>query len=789
MPIGKPLPFISQKSVRQALDILVYSSSKPDTPLLFLLLVDEFLLNPALPTMANSREYALAHILGYAITLEFTRQRQIFDIAIPELNDSRESTLTLIKEDAKVASPEIVGWSWLYHHFVRVDLSVSPQEFCDIAHIDERTLRRYQSHSSKRLTDLLVDAEWKTRTLQRKRRLYSELPVSTTFPIMGREALTEDLVQTLTELRSAHFQISGGKGVGKTTFVERVLRTQIDSEDVEQLIWIDRPSSCNFVRHRLLERLIPIQSQIGLREYFQIYRTIIVLDDAEMLYEDTEGLLELLKLLAVATVFIICNFHAPLINTIQVALAELDRANARNLIRYFFKTMKGYGEVDEDTIQLIQKHVGGNPLALQLTVLNWSRMNIQGLTSNIGLDAIFNYLFESIELDLKRAWVAFAILSPGIFDYAELHKMWPQCITAQTIDQLLGRHLLQISLNSKHSYALVDSARNYVRERYGSDLRVRGMVEELIEDLDAADVTDVMHIENILMNDWIIIESGKRKRWVDNWWRIGLSSHHWSNWCVLLEAEARADAPDIDMAIGYAACLRHLGEAEAARNYLYRLMEDTGRKGAFGDQAIAMAELAIVERQIGAYESASSLLASVERVSVRLKLDFLYENIALEQAQIAVDVRDVENFADLMVKMPHNPRADLLRSEMFLLWNDIESSRQVAETILSLPELELTTKAHVHDILGRMYEQLSDLQKAEEHFSWCLMIVEKNDDSFSIARAQSNLGSILLRLKHFEEAQILLTNAENQQLLLNDRVGLATTRHNLRQLEIEIATS
>jgi hypothetical protein len=69
------------------------------------------------------------------------------------------------------------------------------------------------------------------------------------------------------------------------------------------------------------------------------------------------------------------------------------------------------------------------------------------------------------------------------------------------------------------------------------------------------------------------------------------------------------------------------------------------------------------------------------------------------------------------------------------------------------------------------------------------MIVEKNDDSFSIARAQSNLGSILLQLSHFEEAQILLTNAENQQLLLNDRVGLATTRHNLRQLEIAIATS
>jgi hypothetical protein len=69
------------------------------------------------------------------------------------------------------------------------------------------------------------------------------------------------------------------------------------------------------------------------------------------------------------------------------------------------------------------------------------------------------------------------------------------------------------------------------------------------------------------------------------------------------------------------------------------------------------------------------------------------------------------------------------------------------------------------------------------------MIMEKGEDAFFIARAQSNLGSVLLRLKHFEETRVLLENAESHQSLLNDRVGLAATRHNLRQLEIEIATS
>ncbi|MEO8607672.1 MAG: tetratricopeptide repeat protein [Chloroflexota bacterium] len=789
MQTGRPRPFISQKNVRQALDSLVYSTPHLDTPLLYLLLVEEFLLNPDLPAIDNPREYALAHILVTTITTEFTRQRQIFKIALPEIDLSRENIRILIENDAKSASAEMIGWSWLYHHFVRVDLNFSPQEFCDLVHIDERTLRRYQNHISKRLTVLLADDEWQTRILHRKRRLYSELPVSNVFPIMGRAGIIGKVLKTLNELHSAHFQIMGVKGMGKTALVTNVLQTQIAADNVDQLIWIGRPSSREFVRRLLLERLLPPQSQVGLREFLQMHKTFIVLDDAELLYEDMEGLYELLSLLSDAAVFITSNIHAPLLNTFRTDLKELDRGTAFDLIRYFFNAVNDNEQVDDDIVDLIHKYIGGNPLALQLTISNWSPINIDALSSNIGLDTIFKYLFESLEDDLKYAWIAFAIVSPGVIDYGELRHIWTPYFTPQTVDQLLRRHLLQNASDHAGKYSLIDSACTYIRERYDKDFQLRQMVETLVAMLEESNTTNVIYIENILTSDWLGMEQARRNQWVEAWWRIGLSNHHWSNWCSLLEANAKSDAPEIDRAIGYASCLRHLGETAAARNYLHRLVEITGGKGDFKNQAIAMTELAIVERQMGAYESADSWLARAEHTADRYKLDFLYEKLVIEQAQIAVDIQDIERFAQLIALMPHNPRAELLKSEIFLLIDDIESSRHIAETLLPLPELEFITRARVHDILGRIYEKLGDLEQAEEHFSWSLMIIEKNDDSFAIARAQTNLGSILLRLKHFEEAGILLINAENQQLLLRDMVGLATTQHNLRQLEIAIATS
>jgi hypothetical protein len=57
----------------------------------------------------------------------------------------------------------LIGWSWLYYAYVRVELHLSAAQFCEVAHIDPRTLRRYQKRAMLRLTARLIAGEQQAR--------------------------------------------------------------------------------------------------------------------------------------------------------------------------------------------------------------------------------------------------------------------------------------------------------------------------------------------------------------------------------------------------------------------------------------------------------------------------------------------------------------------------------------------------------------------------------------------------------------------------------------------------
>jgi hypothetical protein len=595
-------------------------------------------------------------------------------------------------------------------------------------------------------------------------------------------------LRSLTEGHTYHFQVAGEPGIGKSSFVQHIVRTQVFAQELDQLIWIDKPVSCDFARQLLIERLLPAQSAIGLQEYLKVYRTVIVFDGIEALYADRDNLLTLLNQLSDAVVFLICHYHEPILNTVQVVLPELEQAESQQFIRYCFETFSIKWEADEDTARVIYERVGGNPLALQLTILNWPRMNIHA-SVHLGLDAIFGNLYDSIEYPLRCIWIAFALVSPGAQKYEILREIWPQFFTISNMNRLVGFHLLSAAGNRHDAYSLVDSARNYIRERYANDLSVREIVLNLIEVLDNHEFVPIAYVESLLISDWIVFPEGKRTQWINKWWKVGLAEHRWATWGLFIEAEQKLGNTDVSIGLGYANCLRHLGETATAKKLLIALVERAGGQGTFADQAHVMAELAIIERENGAYRKATSWIERADRIARRLKLPELTVRCIIERAQIAVDSGEQDSFAQLLMVLPDSPRAELLRIEMLFLQNNIEAGIHFAERLLASPDITLFTKAYAHNLLGQIYEHLHDFSKAHEHIVWSLMIFEREGDAFAMARAQCNLGGILLQLLHYREAQILLLAAKDRQILLNDRVGLAVTRHNLQQLAVAIATS
>lgn len=787
MQSGNSRPFISYESVRHALDSLVHMSSGLDSALLALSLVDEFLLDPDFPDVLHSREYALLHVLSSIISGAYSDLRATYGLETLDTAKRRDEMLKLIEEDAAQGSQELMGWGWLFHHFVQINSSITSNEFCGICHIDERTLRRYQARVIKRFTDLLIEAEWAARTTQRKRRLLKELPGLSKFPLVGRFAVLEKANEIMSEVSGAHLQITGEKGVGKTAFVERLLAEQIDAHRLDQIVWINQPVSCEFVYHILVETLVPEQSRIGLRDLLQVQRVAIVIDDFDTLAAKPNDVQELLRTLVSATVFLTSSFYVPLTGTSQILLNELKQPDASELIFYLFYAINSTEAVDSQMVETIWHQVGGNPLALQLTVKNWSRINEHGLITNIGLDTIFENLFISLEESLQRAWVAFAMLAPASFEYQQVHDVWPDNLTWENINRLVDCNLLLAHIGSNvRTYSLANSAANFVRERYSVDAYVQHLVSELLSALKDKNNNYSRILEAVLLNPWLKIDASDYAQYI---YREDEVTQRWTNKRIILERGFNTSAPDVNTGIAYATCLRHLGENRAARSILNYLLKYAGQRGDFANQPLILKEISVIERQTGNYENAHLLISNAAKMADNQSLDAaIVDVIALEQAQIAVDTRNIEGLDRMLRDLPSDPKTDILRSEAYLIRNDFVTARRLAESVLVSPDISLLASAHVHDVLGRIYEKLGDYIRAQEHFSWCLMILEKEGDLYSVARAQSNLGGTLIRLKYYEEAGILLKSAENHQILLHDFTGLAVTRHNLKQIDIQITT-
>lgn len=153
-------PPISEEAVRAALNGLLYTASaRVKNPLEALVLVDMRLRDPLLPHSPQIRRYTLAEVLTDIITERLRGHRAALTLALPKPDDTREVVLMQIALDGATENIELIGWSWLYARYVRVDLSLMGEAFMQTAVTDERTLRRYQVHGVRRLTERLIALE------------------------------------------------------------------------------------------------------------------------------------------------------------------------------------------------------------------------------------------------------------------------------------------------------------------------------------------------------------------------------------------------------------------------------------------------------------------------------------------------------------------------------------------------------------------------------------------------------------------------------------------------------
>jgi hypothetical protein len=134
-------------------------------PLETLALVEQVLADPMFPPCDYGRTIALGLVLNTLITKALARHRDamLLPRRVPET--SRHDALRSIAADVQTGNRELIGWSWLYYHYVRVDLYTERFPFLQVYAVDERTLRRYEMLALGRLTALLILREWDARLI------------------------------------------------------------------------------------------------------------------------------------------------------------------------------------------------------------------------------------------------------------------------------------------------------------------------------------------------------------------------------------------------------------------------------------------------------------------------------------------------------------------------------------------------------------------------------------------------------------------------------------------------
>jgi hypothetical protein len=364
---------ITEQHVKAALDDLHYGSRNwLCNPLEGLELIEDAIIASTLPVSPFSRTYLLSQILISMISEELCCCRRAQGTyVIPASETSHKAALEAIAKDAKTGCAELLIWNWLYYHYVRVDFDISPNVFCRIASINQRSLQRYRQCGIRRLVFRLIEREQLIRKKTQKRQLYAQLPRVSLTPLFSRQAELHWFENRVHCGQPISMQVIGGQGIGKTVFVQKAVRHLIETDSIELLFWFDKPTSVRAIEQRLA---IFIQEQglfISVREFVQCRKIAVIIDGMDTLSNELERLEDLLDDLDSAMIFLTSRVPISLRNMSgHIILPELERSEAEQFIRSLISNWhyRYFEQLNSDDLEAILEQTRGNPRLIEKAV-------------------------------------------------------------------------------------------------------------------------------------------------------------------------------------------------------------------------------------------------------------------------------------------------------------------------------------------------------------------------------------------------------------------------------------
>ncbi|MCB9451794.1 MAG: tetratricopeptide repeat protein [Anaerolineaceae bacterium] len=781
-----PEPFISEASVRDVLDALVRPGKKhQQNSLYYLALVDRLVNAPEFPNIEHQREYALEVLLVEIISAIHSHCRRVHGMPMVDAQQSKTEALEEIAQCAAIDANHFQDWTLLYYLYVRADLDMTSEQLCTVFAVDARTLRRRHNRALHQITNELTRQEWELRSQLWRQHLYNYLPATRPVRLFGREQELEAAYNAFVSSDARHLLITGISGIGKTAFVQELMRKLIDNQLIDRLLWLNEPQSVNFINRYIKGELLADSVSMTVRDYLAQWHTVIVLDGIEnILNKESVELVETLVKLDQAVICMTAQVNVPLTAEItHLALGELKPNDAADLAEAIISSRY---PADDSLIHLAKSmyaHVGGHPQILQLALYNIDTLDFE----KHGLTQVFDRIYTGLTARERNVLLLFALLPPDKnLSFEHVSSLLPPDIDFDAIFSLQRRHLI-MGIPSQ-SVWVESSVRHYVELLYQRNPEVRQIAESLIGSLSEAVSCNVSRnlivTEYLLTQSWPTVSSRLIHNMVSQFWREVVRQERIAWWIPILERiiSHRGDYTVAQNSLFlwiYATFLRRIGEIESAGKILSQVMAMTGNSGNFTQQGWALLDSAVILRHQGRYEAALVHINRAQAIGTNWHDKELADAASIESAQILLDTGKIAEMHLALQNVTKTSRVFLLEIESCLSAGEPDKALSLLLNNFDLLGQGASETVSVHVLLGRCYDQLGRFDEARYHFQTALTLLEKENDLFSLGRIQSNLGTVLIKLGEFSDAYRLLHQAETQQAGIGDRVALAAIRHNL----------
>lgn len=537
--IRQPSSLISVQHINYALKSVISSPSAKHADYLYknglagLTLVAQFLEDPTLPELDPDflLNYAVNSVLINHIIEQYTRLRLMFGLTPPNIAGTLTECERCISEDASTstASDRLLIWSWLYHHYVRDELSISSTMFSKYVSRNNRSLRRYQKDALYHLARSLSDAEQQARNNRQQTQLLASVPGIGDVRLYGRDTLLQRVIGTVSNAKPAHFIISGGRGTGKTAFVQHITHYFIESFKTplfNAVVWIYNPTSVEGVYHQVSEHLhLPLMKRIStrgtvsveLRTYLLRYNVLIVIDSLDYLDRPAEAANEILQALGAATIVMTTQSTLTVKSSVHTLLMR--DLNKSEVVQFCQDMTDLEPHLAEQLATELITQVGGNPYALRIALNHYSDIYdaVQLPYADI-LNNLFHVNFSRLDPMAQRLWCACALMPDEGLAIENLTAVWPSYyFNGVTI--LLSQHILRKVSNGV--LYIESSAQRFIRSAYErpDDKDVQHMMDEVVHHLvlaiKAGEVNALPFAEHILRTRWPIVPSEFGEYWFE----------------------------------------------------------------------------------------------------------------------------------------------------------------------------------------------------------------------------------------------------------------------------------